>query len=221
MGYKVYLHVFPNGKKYAGITRQRVERRWRKGEGYKQNLHMWNAIKKYGWENIEHIILADGLTAEEAAEMEIRIIAEFDLTNEGKGYNYAYGGTHPNHTEETKRKIGERSKGRTHTQAFRAWISEKNSGENNFMYGKHHTEETKRKISEAKKGHCVSPNKGKFGRLNPHAKTVVSVDPTTGEEKEYGSIREAARAIGRAPSGIQAVLSGEQNVSGGLCWRYG
>lgn len=32
--YTVYMHVFPNGKKYVGITSQDVSRRWRDGKGY-------------------------------------------------------------------------------------------------------------------------------------------------------------------------------------------
>ena len=46
--YKLYVHVFPNGKRYVGITGQKVNRRWRDGRGYAQNIRMTNAINKYG-----------------------------------------------------------------------------------------------------------------------------------------------------------------------------
>lgn len=221
MGYKVYVHTFPNGKKYVGITKQQVERRWRDGKAYKENKRMWNAIKKYGWQNIKHEVIADGLSADEAASIEIQLISDLSLLDISKGYNNAPGGTHPQHTEKTREKIGKASKGRLHSEEFKLWISERNSGKNNFMFGKHHTEETKRKISQAKKGHCVSPNKGKFGSQNPTARCVISIDPTSGEEKRFGSIKEAADTIKRRPSGIQAVLHGEQRVCGGYMWRYG
>lgn len=219
MSYKVYMHTFPNGKKYVGITKQDVKRRWRNGKAYCQNIRMTNAIKKYGWDNIQHDVLAENLTEEQAAEIEIFLIKELDLLNPKKGYNLAEGGSHPNHTDETKRKIGEKNKGRKHTEQFRQWISEKNSGSNNFMYGKHHSEETKRKISEAKKG-TASPNKGKFGSDHPCSRSVVAREPDTGKEIVFGSIIDAATFINRCPSGIQAVLHGKQKVCGGYMWQY-
>ena len=217
--YVVYMHVFPNGKKYVGITCQEPKRRWRKGHGYYFNVRMTNAIKKYGWENIEHKILYSGLSLDDAEKKERALIADLDLLNEDKGYNYAEGGIHPRHSEKTKEKIGAKSKGRRHSEEFKRWISNKNSGKGNFMYGKHHTEETKRKISASKKG-GPSPNKGKFGSNNPCAKGVIAIDPQTNEEvARFGSIVEAAAFIGRYPSGIQAVLKGLQPTSGGYYWR--
>lgn len=51
--YTVYMHTFPNGKRYVGITCQDVSRRWRDGKGYdEQAVH--GAILKYGWNNIQH-----------------------------------------------------------------------------------------------------------------------------------------------------------------------
>lgn len=155
----------------------------------------------------------------EAEKLERELISALDLTNEDKGYNYAEGGIHPRHSERTKRKIGEQSKGRHHTDEFKQWISQKNSGSGNFMYGKHHTEKTRRKISESRKG-GTSSNKGKFGSSHPCAKGVIAYDPITGEEvQRFGSIVEAAHYIHKYPSGIQSVLKGEQLTSGGLMWR--
>ena len=57
----VYMHRnMINDKKYIGITSRNVDLRWQNGLGYK-NTHFGNAIKKYGWENFEHIILFEGL----------------------------------------------------------------------------------------------------------------------------------------------------------------
>ncbi|GEM_PF-1591683 len=215
--YTVYLHLFPNGKRYVGITCQKVERRWRNGKAYTWNRHMMNAISKYGWGNIEHIILAEGLTQEAAGAMEIKLIADLRLTDPKFGYNYATGGTHPRHTEQTKRKIGERSLGRRHTQEFKEWISAHNSGKNNYMYGKHHSTETKKKISEAKKG-TPSPNKGKFGASNPHAKRVFAKKGN--QTVVYNSIVEAAKETGACKSCIQAALHGRGHTAGGYVWGY-
>jgi group I intron endonuclease len=192
MAYKVYAHIFPNGKRYVGLTMQNPKRRWREGKAYTANARLTNAIKKHGWENIQHVILADGLTAEEAEKMERRLIKEWDLLNPDKGYNNAPGGSHPEHTPETRKKIGQKSIGRHHSEEFKRWISEKNSGSGNYMYGKHHSEETKRKISEAKKG-TPGVNKGKYGSKNPRARAVFAIDPKTGEiVARYGAISDAA-----------------------------
>ena len=91
--YKVYVHIAPNGKRYYGITKQRVEKRWQNGYGYKNNEHFWNSICKYGWnEGFEHIIIAKGLTEEEAKWLEIELIREHDTTNPKYGYNISLGG---------------------------------------------------------------------------------------------------------------------------------
>ena len=69
--YKVYMHISPIGKKYIGITKQSLKKRFDNGRGYKGCFRFKKAIDKYGWENIEHILLKDNLTEEEAKKMEI------------------------------------------------------------------------------------------------------------------------------------------------------
>ena len=88
--YSVYVHKFPNGKNYVGLTKQDVEVRWgHKGWGYKKQP-IYKAIEKYGWDNIQHIVLKDGLTFEEAQNLEKEKIIEFDSIN--NGYNVSPGG---------------------------------------------------------------------------------------------------------------------------------
>lgn len=43
--YIVYCHIFPNGKRYVGITSQKPNERWRNGRGYKGSNAVYNAIK--------------------------------------------------------------------------------------------------------------------------------------------------------------------------------
>lgn len=220
MSYIVYEHVFPNGKRYVGITCQRPSRRWRNGKSYLSNVRMTRAIKKYGWENIQHNILADGLSEEEAEALEIKLIKDGSLQDPAVGYNIADGGSHSRCSEETKKKIGAKTRNNRHTEAYKRWISERNSGAGNYMYGKHHSEETKRKISEARRG-GTSVNKGKFGGDHPSAKAIVAVDPVTGEEKMmFRSIIDAADAVGIASSCIKAALAGKQHTSAGYGWKY-
>ena len=62
--FTLYVHIAPNGKQYFGITSRDVTRRWSDGEGYKNNNHFYNAIKKYGWANFQHIVISNSLSKE-------------------------------------------------------------------------------------------------------------------------------------------------------------
>lgn len=83
----IYIHIFPNGKKYIGVT-ENVIRRWgRDGIPYSKNIKMYEDIIKYGWENIEHEILIKTESELEALNLESKLIKLLDLTNDKKGYN--------------------------------------------------------------------------------------------------------------------------------------
>lgn len=90
--YKVYLHICPNNKVYIGITKLKLENRWRKGEGYKNCILFYRAIKKYDWNNIKHIILYNNISIEEAKQQEIRLIKYYKSNNNKYGYNIDNGG---------------------------------------------------------------------------------------------------------------------------------
>lgn len=93
--YCVYEHVFPNGKKYIGISSDAVKR-WRNGKGYKEQTKVSKAIKKYGWDNIKHNIILDGLTKKQAETIEKYLISELHTID--NGYNVAIGGENINST---------------------------------------------------------------------------------------------------------------------------
>lgn len=149
--YYVYLHLNKiNGKKYYGITSElKPEIRWKKG--YSHNKYFSSAIKKYGWDGFDHIIIASNLTKIEAETMEQQLIKQDQTNNHLYGYNLTSGGGAGvfRHSEESKRLMSEHTK-----------------GELNPMYGKQHTKETKEKISKALSNHpktskrvlCVETN---------------------------------------------------------------
>lgn len=87
----VYIHLFPNGKRYVGKTTLTPKMRWKSGWGYKTQRLMWNAIKKYGWENIVHQVI-ECETEGETNYLERYLIAYYDTTNHDKGYNCSTGG---------------------------------------------------------------------------------------------------------------------------------
>lgn len=102
MNYCVYKHICPNGKVYIGITSQNPLRRWREGNGYIHNDYFYNAILKYGWDNIRHEILFSNLTEEEACEKELELIAEYKSNQREFGYNICDGGNINHFTDEYK-----------------------------------------------------------------------------------------------------------------------
>lgn len=124
--YKLYVHITPNGKRYYGITKQKPRQRWGRGSGYKGQV-FYNAVQKYGWDNIQHEILFDGLTEHEAKELEQYMIQWYDTTNKKYGYNTTTGG------EGTKGMYSEKNSfyGRHHTEENKQLYRERNSGLNN------------------------------------------------------------------------------------------
>lgn len=90
--YTVYKHTAPSKKVYIGITGQAVEKRWKNGTGYIDNSYFYRAIKKYGWNNIQHKIIEEGLTLKEACTKEKELIAFYKSNERNFGYNMTNGG---------------------------------------------------------------------------------------------------------------------------------
>ena len=208
--YVVYVHINKvNGKRYYGITGIKPEYRWNNGKGYKAR-HFTNSINKYGWDGFDHIIVARGLTEDEAKWLEVEMIAAHNTTNPKYGYNLSPGGDMV--SEEAKKRMSETRK-----------------GENNGMYGRTHTEEVKRKLSESRKGE----NNPMYGRtlskevidnlIKCRARQVVCV--TTGEI--FYTIADASRKYKmKDASYISACCRGKQKSAGKLpdgtklVWKY-
>lgn len=224
----VYIHTNrENGKKYVGVTCRDPKTRWSNGNGYrrpaKQGLetsHFYKAIQKYGWESFDHEIIQTGMTKDEAAELEMKLIAEYDTQNPEKGYNITAGGdgsTGAAHTEETKKKLSRMMKeriantgnvnfkGQHHSDATKAILRErmlgKYDGDKNPFAGKHHSKETRKRLSEQ---HSIPVNqyslKGEFIR-------------------QYASATEAALDVGTTPTSIVYAASGKTRFSAGFIWR--
>ena len=97
--YIIYLATSPSGKQYVGQTKQSLNVRInghvydaKKGE---HDYKFYRAIRKYGIENINFIVIdvVDG--RDEANEAEIKYVAEFDTYH--NGYNCTEGGQYNNH----------------------------------------------------------------------------------------------------------------------------
>lgn len=189
--YYVYLHRNKiNNKKYYGITSEkRPEIRWRKG--YSHNAHFQNAIKKYGWDNFEHVILFDDLSKNEAEEKEKYLITRDNTTNPNNGYNLTSGGGLGvfRHSERSKQLMSEHTK-----------------GELNPMYGKTHSETTKMKIKSRLTNHPNTSKKVLCEETGLIYRSTREVERLTGIK--HTCINEAA------------LPDGNQNTAGGYHWVY-
>lgn len=213
--YKVYVHIAPNNKKYVGITRQAVQKRWGSGGiGYKKQPYFYKAISKYGWNNFKHEILLCNLTKEEAEMFEIEIIKYYRSNNRECGYNNSNGGNNiGTHTQETKEKIRHALTGKPKSEHHKSMFR----GKNNPMFGKKHTRKTIEKMLIKRIGRKNSPETiDKMIKSSPNKKKVVCVET----EIIYDSIREASRTTGISRSSIKQVLNSGSllRTAGGFHW---
>jgi group I intron endonuclease len=158
----VYCLTFPNGKRYVGISfgKKGILNRW-KGEALeakrpKNNSKLANAIRKYGWENVnkEIIIIIDD--EKRMKNIETQLIALWNLQNDNYGYNMTAGGDGcknvipwnkgKEHSPETRKKISVANKGKGIGR--KSW----NKGLPAYNRGISPSDEIRKKISVANKG---------------------------------------------------------------------
>jgi group I intron endonuclease len=156
---KVYKHTL-NGKVYIGQTWQSIKGRVRcNGHGYNECSYFHNAIKKYGWQNVETEILALCAEQKEADFLEQFYISEYESWKRECGYNLKLGGSHGKHSEESKKKMSDSKKGKVHSEETKKKMSDSKKGTPSLRKGAVLSEETKKKMSDSKKGK-PSPHKG-------------------------------------------------------------
>ena len=234
--YTVYKHTSPSNKVYIGITCNSVTKRWKNGEGYNQCPLFYNAILKYGWDNIKHEILYAGLSSSEAKQMEKDLISQYKSNQREFGYNLTNGGDGSEgykHSEETKQKM------RDHHPRLR--------GKDHPLYGKPLSEEHKQKLREARKNQVISEetrrkigdgNRGKFvreesklygeknysfgrfGGLSAVAKPVLQLDDGGNIINRWDAITTASRALGISNQCINKSLHKPGIHAGGFLWKY-
>lgn len=152
--YKVYRHTSPSGKVYIGITKLKLQARWKNGNGYKTSPYFYRAIQKYGWDSFKHEVLFDNLNEISAKCIEVDLIYYYKQL--GISYNNTDGGegntgNHKPKSTEHKLKISISNQGKHN-----------HIGINNPHFNKPVSEETRNKISNANKGKTAW-NKGLTG----------------------------------------------------------
>lgn len=234
--YTVYCHISPGGKRYVGITSTIPEKRWSRGNGYKQNAHFWRAIQLYGWDAFTHEILAQQLTYEQAADLERSLIESWDLTNPQNGYNLSKGDG-AGISEETRHRMSEAQKGNKNSIG-RVWSDEGKqkiskslkqyySTHDGTFKGRTHTDDTKKKMkqrqfSEEARAKMRKKHANVSGAKNPSAKAVNRIDPNNGSIKFYAYASLAAKELNVDLSSIIKCCRAKDKckTAGGFIWRY-
>ena len=164
-----------NNKIYIGQTWRTLKERQgdKNGIGYYQCCYLYSAIKKYGFENFEYVLLATADTQEEADKLEDFYMEKYNSRNSYIGYNLKSGGVAGRHSDESKAKMSISQTGRITSEETKnkqsisqtgikkppctdknkeeisKFMKERHAAEGHPMQGKHHTEEAKAKMREA------------------------------------------------------------------------
>lgn len=228
----MYCHISPSNKKYVGISCN-AEKRWNSGRGYSKNYRFWRAIKKYGWENFEHIILAENLTESEAKEMEVDLINKWKLTDFNYGYNLREGGD--GSLSEYSRKLLSASRtGKPHPRTPPRYETKEKISKSlttyysthpNPMKGKHHKESTilalkNRKISDETKEKMKNNHADFSGKNNPSSRAIRQLTRDGNLVAEYDYAKLAAIKYGLDLSSIIKCCRGKLKTCGGYRWEY-
>ena len=200
-----YLYTITNranGKQYVGIT-VNVGRRWIEHKSGHGSKLVWQAIGKYGIENLVFDVLCEGCE-KDTKQLEILLISQLDTKAPG-GYNLTDG--------------GEGATGWKPTKETREKMSQAHKGSRNSMFGKIQSKETREKIRTKAKGRPnpirARLNKAYCGANNPRARKV-QIDGT-----QYQCIQEAAKALGMKSGTLRQKFS-RHNRKGNwpIGWGY-
>lgn len=202
--YSVYMLRVPDGRVYIGATAQDIKRRWNNGNGYRFSPALWEQIQRHGWEHIDKMVLADGLTEEEACKLEQEKIKKHMSYRQEYGFNREMGGIF------TKKIVPENVK---------AHMSETRKGKLNHNYGKHFTKEHREKIAESNRGQKRSEETKEKCRLI-HEKAVSQYTKNGQLIATYVSGKIASQETGVNAGHISKVCKGQRKSAGGYFWSF-
>lgn len=232
--YTLYKLIFPNGKIYIGQTNNFSLRMAQHKSAASKSVYCCRlvdrAITKYGWDNIDRVIVLT-CSKEEIDTHERDHIQLFSTTNHDFGYNLDSGGNkNKTHSEETKKKISLAHIGMRPSAETLAIVSIARRG----VKRKPHSEETKLKMSLASKGKQKSIEHRKslslarigkpfsvFGTKHHNATPVLQIDKDTGEViRKWDFITQIKKELGYEVSHIGKAARGERKTANGYKWQF-
>lgn len=218
--YYVYLHINKtNQKKYVGITKQKPEERWGvNGSNYKSSPYFYAAIKKYGWDHFEHVILFSNLTKKEACEKEKELIQKYNTQDKNYGYNIMEGGDAPEIPFEIRQIISKALKGNTNGKGHPC-SEEKKKKIRDAQKGRPLTNEHKKQLSLAAQNRhvvCSEEKKQILSENYPYKCKVYCLETDT----VYESVQECGRQLHLWPTNIVKVCKGIHHTTGGYHLEY-
>ena len=223
--YYVYVHIiaqsitgYNNEKYYVGITMREPMARWKDGKGYRHQERFWNAIKKYGWDNIKHFIIGSNLTHEMACFFEKHAIHYLQSNKREFGYNISPGGEGGNVTGKVTavnqydidghfikhwKSASEAARGvnvdRTRITHAAKWGGIARGYQWRYSYNNEKT---------------ISPYRRKT------QKSVYQYSISGKLIKEYNSVLQACKETGLKKDNIGHCLNGKNKTAGGYLWEY-
>lgn len=152
--------------------------------------HLYNAIRKHGWNNFKveilHSFPKEGNWKERLDELETLEILQRN-TLAPNGYNNETGGNRNKILHEDTKVL----------------MSVAHSGEKHHMFGKNHTEETRQLLREA--------NAKSVQQWTKDGKTLL---------RTFETVDEASKETGADGSHISKVCTGKRKTTGGFHWKF-
>lgn len=220
--YSIYCHTNTiNGNQYIGMTGLKLNERFSNGEGYKECTYFYRAIKKYGWDAFETDVLFEGLTFEDAEQVE-RDTIEILNTMSPNGYNLqSGGGVNRYFAQETRDKMSRSQKGKVLSEEHKLKIGEAHMGRVVSL-------ETRDKLRQANLGKVLSEgHKQAISdglKNNPNrklaSKSINQYDLEGNLVGKWESASQASRELKFCRRSIGKVCGGEQFTSNGYIWRF-
>lgn len=233
--YKVYkLTCLENGKMYFGITKMSMSSRMKKHRYFANSGKQFlisRAIRKYGWRSFSVEVVKQGMSMEDACQLEIRLISE-NRTCYENGYNMEKGGqTGVSLRPETRiRKSIAGKKAWLSSEKMQMTVKDKDRNNKISLHSKKlHKQKEYRDAFLARHARMVDLSLNKECRErarktfidNGHSTSVICSNGM-----EFCSIADAARWVSRDKGGdarskcsnIRAAMSGRRKSAYGYGW---
>jgi group I intron endonuclease len=200
----IYKIISPINKIYIGKSIDCVKRKsFYKRLACKNQIRLFNSIKKYGWDKHKFEILCQ-CSESELNNYEIYYIALFQCFDNKYGLNLRSGGEGGKHSGETKQKMRKMKLGTKHKPETIIRMKNSHKG-NKYSVGRKHSIETLKKMSDSHLGKKYAWMSDSCGSKNHAAKKIIDINTKV----IYETVTEAAIKNNFKISTLSAMLIGQ------------